>query len=146
MAKKEVPQKDIPSIYEAFETDTDAEVDGQWVRGIREGMNVLVARWGNPRYRKMFSKLIKPVRQQFDRGTLSEEEITKLTTQCMAETILLDWDGPAFVTREGEPLEFSREAAVKLMTDLPDFRDELVALARESETFRIADREESVGN
>lgn len=146
MAKKAAAPKDIPSIYEAFETDTDAEVDGQWVRGIREGMNVLVARWGNTRYRKMFQRLIKPVRQQFDRGTLSDEEITKLTTQCMAETILLDWDGPAFVTREGEPLEFSREAAVQLMTDLPDFRDELVALARETETFRIAAREESAGN
>ena len=137
---------EAPSIYATFETDRDAEVGGQWVRGIREGMDVRVARWGNERYRKMFNRLIKPVRQQFDRGLLSEDSITEITTQCMAEAILLDWEGSAFVGRDGEPLKYSRDAALKLLTDLPDFRDEVIALSRESETFRLMDREESAGN
>jgi len=137
---------DKASIYDAYETDKTAEDEGQWVRGLREGMNVKVARFGNERYRATFQRRIRPYRQQFDRGSLSEEKTSEIMVESIADAILLDWDGPGFVDREGNALPYSRDAAVTLLTDLPDFRDDIIALSREAETFRLEYREESAGN
>ena len=94
----------------------------------------------------MFQRLIKPVRQQFDRGTLSDEQLTDITTQCMASTILLDWDGPGFRNRDGTELKYTTAVCLDLLSSLPDFRDEVVTLSRESETYRLEQREGSAGN
>jgi hypothetical protein len=135
-----------PGIYEAFETDTDAEKDGQWVTGIREGMDVLVARFGNERYRKSFQRRIKPYRQQFDRDALPEEKLIEITVEAMADGILLNWRGDGFVDRSGEAMSYTREAAVTLLNDLPEFRDEVLGISREFETFRKHVDEEAAKN
>ena len=133
-------------IYAAYETDKAAETEGQWVTGLRQGMDVKVARFGNEKYRKSFQRRIKPFRQQFDRDAMDEGKLTEIMIAAIADGILIDWNGPGFVDRDGNALEYSRDAAVTLLTDLPDFREDIIALSREAETYRKQDQEESAGN
>jgi len=137
---------------ETYLTDKKAEREGTWVP-IGDGAQVKVARIGTPEYRNRLRQLGKPYERQIRKGNLSPEINEQVTVQALAEVILLDWTGI-----EGEGLErfgvtvaadnsvpYSVENAKILLIEFPDFRDEVVDLASNVETFRAENVEDALG-
>lgn len=123
-------------LYKQFETDTVAEVEGVWV-DLGDGGSVKVARLNNPNHKKALDHLRKPYKNMLRTGRgLPDDVAEKISSQAMAEAILLDWKG--LKGRDGKEVAYSPEKALELLMDpaLKDFRDNVAYLAMEQETFR----------
>jgi hypothetical protein len=125
-----------------FKTNTQKEVDGVWV-DLGQGARIKVARLGNPKYKAYFSKATKPYRHQLRAGTLSDEVAERILAECMAETVLLGWEG--LEDESGNAIEYNTENAVEVLS-IKDFRDVVYAYADEMALFTEGEREEAVKN
>lgn len=83
--------------------------EGAWVESGINGVSFKVLAFSSKKGRKaMQSKAFSA------RAKGEEVDNTKIAIEVLAETLLLDWKG---LTDNGEQLEFSRELAVKFITD-----------------------------
>jgi len=119
--------------FSKFKTNQSLEIEGVWV-DIGEGAKVKVARVGNTAYAKYIERAYKPYRKMQRTGTVPEDLQRRIFIDAIANTILLDWSG--FTDDKDQPIPYSVDAAVKQLTDLKDFRELIVELAAEAETFR----------
>lgn len=119
--------------FSKFATNQTAEVEGAWV-DLGEGAQVRVARLGNDRYTKYLEKAYRPYRKAQRNNTVPESVVRRLFTEALGHTILLDWRG--FTDDAGHEVEYSVEAAIQKLTELKDFRDLIVEIATEANTFR----------
>ncbi|MDP6698088.1 MAG: hypothetical protein QGH25_00440 [Candidatus Latescibacteria bacterium] len=119
-------------IGKRYGTDETAELEGTWV-DMGEGLKIKIARLNNPNYVKVHNRLMQPYRGQTMRGTMSPEVTLRITCESLAETILLDWDGMEY---NGKKLPHSTANALKVLTEFKDFREDVIFLAAEKETFR----------
>lgn len=122
-----------------FATDLELEESGVWV-DIGEGARLRVARVGNPRYRKRLRELLAPHKRLVRIDKLPEDLSDELVIKAFAETILLDWEG--LEDDNGEPIEYSVEHAIELLTGLRDFRMMVAEIANEQEAFRREEQKE----
>lgn len=125
-----------------YRTDSEAERDGQWIEWA-ESTQLKIARLGNQAYQNRFQALLKPHRHLRDRGLLPEDVQVEILNKCLAECILVDWKG---VVYEGEELPYSVDNALKLLEEFRDFREDVITVAGEQATFRVAEIEESSKN
>ena len=128
----------------SFEQNSKLAEDGVWV-DMGEGLGLLIARSGNPKYNKIVRSLSKPYKRLISAGTLPDEKYEEMSTIAMAKAILLDWKG--LEDAEGVAIEYSEGAVLKILND-PDYRDfkQLVAdLSEEQETFKNQEVEDTVG-
>ncbi len=128
-------------IDKAF-TDETLEREGAWVE-YREGSRVKLARLGNPRFQRMYEAKMRPYRRLERQNKMDPELTTKLLCDCLAETVLLGWEG---FDHQGKPVPYSTEGAKALLMRSMDFRDEITVLATEEENFKQAMDEESEKN
>lgn len=102
-----------------FKTDKNAEITGVW-HDLIDG-KIKIARFNNPVYQKVLRRLVTPHSQVLNTGSEEAQELlTKLTTEAMAEAILVDWEG---LQDEGVDLPYSKENAFAMMVKYPDFRE-----------------------
>lgn len=116
-------------------TDPTLERDGVWV-AIRYGVEVKVARAGNPRAEAWRARLAPEDRRLLDNPSLfkgREERIIELLTDAIAETMLLDWRGVE--DDDGEPLPYSPAEGKKAMQEYDWLRDDVHEAATTRETF-----------
>lgn len=125
-----------------FGTDKTAEVEGVW-QDIGDGVELLIARIGNPEYQKEFQRISKPHRRAIRRGHLSDSVAEKLLIKAMAKCILLDWKG---LQEDGKDLPYSYDNAVRILTEYRDLRDYVSDIANEIETFKLEEDEEAEKN
>jgi hypothetical protein len=131
-------------IYQHYATDEQAEIDGVWVE-LGEGARIKVARVGNPSYEKVLRQLKKPYRNITRAGgEIPREALDKITIEATAEALLLDWQG--LDDEDGTAIPYSKEAAKRLLGELKDFRETVVRLALEAETFRAEALEAAAKN
>lgn len=131
-------------IFQKMKTDEALEEGGVWVP-IGDGAKVLVARFQNRKHRASLERLRKPHKMMLLSGRDLPEEIQlDITVQSMADGILMGWEG--IEGDDGKPLPYNRVNAMRLLTELRDFRDLVAGLASESETFRKQEVEAVVGN
>lgn len=126
-------------IKKLFGTDKQKEVEGVWSE-VGDGVELKIARIGNPEYQKEFQKISKPHRRAIRSGTLSNDVAEKLLIKAMAKNILVDWRN---LKEDGEDVPYSYENAVRLLTDYRDLRDIVSDIANEIESFRAEDDEEA---
>ena len=124
-------------IRKVYGTNKKDEQEGKW-EDFGEGLSVKIARMGNPNYSKKFREIAKPYQKSIRRGTLGEQKSEELLIQAMADTILLDWKG---LEENGKPVKFTREEAIRVMTEYPDFRDAVSEVAGAIETFKLEEDE-----
>ena len=129
-------------IAKEFGTDESKEIEGVW-EDMGNGCRLLIAREGNPKYKKAFTRMTKPYRQQIRRETLSDEKAEEITIKIMAETILLNWEG---LEEDGNPVEYSKAEAVRMLTKYRDFRNHVSELAGSISLFKQTEDEESEKN
>lgn len=116
-----------------LKVDRDLEADGVWVE-FRDGMEVRVARAGNPEFRKLWRALTRPYQRQLRTGTLSPQKEDELTVRCMARALLRDWRG--LEDESGEPIGYDPAFAERLLMDSPELRNFVSDVATEYQMFR----------
>lgn len=130
---------DLKKLYAVDETK---ETEGTW-QDIGDGISVLVARIGNPKYQKLLNNFLKPHRRAVRRGTIADEILENIITKTMASTILLGWKG---LEEDGQEILYSQTESLRVLTDYKDFRDIVSELANEIEAFRVEEDEEAAKN
>lgn len=136
------------SLYDLFETEKSAEVEGFELQ-VHDGeveVKFMLARAGgaNRQFISRLQALLKPYKKKMEKGTMKDEDSERCLVRALAETVILSWTGVR--DREGEEIEFSVENAVTLLTELPDLRDLIFEEAQNVANFQAIDREEMAGN
>lgn len=133
------------SLYSQFATDRDAERDGVWL-DYGSGGRIKIARagGGNVRYQKRLQAFSKKFRRQIELEILEDEVAEKELADIYASTVVLAFE--EVKDRDGSDLPYSREAARKLLLDLPDLFADIRAQATNLALFRELEREEDAGN
>jgi hypothetical protein len=133
------------STYKKFKTDTKSECDGV-ILDFGEGEQYRIARAGgsNKAYLRAIEKTNRKYRRQIQLGILKEETSAKILRAIFSDTIVLGWEG--VTGPSGEPLEFTRENAIKLFEDLPDLFDNIREAAADAALFRETITETDSGN
>ena len=128
----------MADIRKLYGTDENKEKEGIW-QDMGDGIRIRIARIGNPNYQKLFQRLSKPHRKAIRRGTLKEDVAEALMIECMAETIVLDWEG---IELDGKKLPYSKENAVMILTEFKDLREYINDFANEMEAYMQEQNEE----
>lgn len=134
----------MADIFKEFETDLDAEIEGEAIQLTNE-IVVHVARSQNANHRKALELLTRKHRAQIQNGTIAPEVIEDIANKAASETLLLNWDG---IEVDGKKLPYSKENAYKLLSDpkLKDFREQIFIIAGEAATFRKAEIDDAAKN
>lgn len=129
-------------IKKQFGTNGSKEIEGAWI-DLGEGASLKVARLGNKENRALIQKLTAPHRVALRNGKLGDDVIERITIEAMAATILLDWKG---IELDGKALPYSRENAIKLLTEYKDFREQVSAFAADIALFQDEEEAAAVKN
>lgn len=146
------------NIYEMYETDRKAEVEGFWHTIQAEKKNpatgevltpaiqFLLARAGNsnPEYQRVQEAKLRPHRRAIKNDTFSLDTMQDIQKEIFSLTCILDWKG--VMDRDGKAIVFSKAAAKKLMDELPDLFGELFEAASTASSFRVKELEDDAGN
>jgi hypothetical protein len=128
----------------AIKTDKQKDVEGVWTEP-RPGLELLIARLGNPRYQNELRRLTKPYRGR--RGNLTDEEDRRVLDECTAKAaakcILLGWRG---LCENGVEVEYSVERAEKYIREVDEFRSMVMDEAADLDHFRMEDEESAAKN
>lgn len=117
-------------------TEQAKAVNGAWVDSKAHGFDgvrfKVRGRW-NPDFRALQAKLTAAVpREQKIQTEFGSEippvEADRIVTECLIETVLLDWDGVK-ETDDSPPIPYTKEKAKELLSDplLAPFRDSVLA-------------------
>ena len=118
-------------IYRLVGTDQDLEKKGF---ALEYGdTTFIIARSGgaNEKFQRCIEQKLRPYRSAINSGTMVEETSRKLLAEAYSETIILAWEN--VTDKDGEVIEFSKDNVKKVLLDLPDLFNELIA-----ESGRIA--------
>lgn len=138
------------SLYKQFATNPAFETDGIRIEyGVTEGGKPIafkIARAGgqNKLYGKTLERLSRPYKTQLENGTLDDSVAEKLMLEVFCTAILLGWENVEDAS--GNVMKFSKENAIKLLTDLPDLYDDLRKQSNKVALFRQSELEEDVKN
>ena len=150
------------SAYDFYQTDPQAVKEGVWLDYPTFSIKVTKAGPENKKFKASMSKWIKPYSALLSAGKdLPEKTDRLITAKIYAESVILDWRGERqineegeevldengepvcapFVGRDGQPLEFTFQNVVKVMTDLPDLLRDVVAQSQQQALFTKAETE-----
>lgn len=136
------------SIYTIAKTDADSEENGKWFDDIFEegsGISLKLRRMTSQAYIKVLNRLMQENRKLMVKGKFPKDVDMRLLVESMAEGIIVDWKG-IVVEEGGEEIPYSKDAAIKLMTELPDLKSTVRNLAQSMAAFRAETKEEIAGN
>lgn len=128
----------------AFGQDVEKAENGVWV-DLGEGCRVKVARSGSARSERMLKKLTAPHQRAIQMGSIPDALLERLNAEHTSKAILLDWEG--LQDADGTEIPFSQAKAFEILSnpEYRDFKDQVLYLAREAETFRKQQIDETVG-
>lgn len=148
------------SVLDKFKGDAKREQDGVWVdldreRAVEEDEvekrladpefnGIRVARAGGHN-KKFQAELEKAMREFRGSGAQRIKAVAEVTPEVFARSCVLGWQGPGLVDDRGQPLAFSKEAAVALMS-IPDLYDLCSGVAANRHAFRQQQIEEDEKN
>lgn len=135
----------MTTIYDLYETDVELELEGVWVE-LTKDIKVKVAALGNRKHQEAIEKFTKPYRSQIRSKTISSEVEEDLHVKAICKAVLVDWEG--VTDKEGNKLDYSFENAYKLLSDpsLKRFKSDIIYLAKEAETYKNNELEQSSKN
>lgn len=133
------------SLYEMYETNIDRETSGITL-DFGDAGKIQVARAGatNKAFAQMLEAKTRPHRRQMDTDTMPYGVADRIMREVFAETVVLGWSG--IHGKDGEVIEYSVEACIKLFEDLPDWFTQVREEAAKFSNFRAAGIEADAGN
>lgn len=134
LEKDTVMTDHVTSAYDLFETVGSLEKTGVWIA--IGPMEFLLARAGgeNTEFKKAAQAKFKPFELALANDTMDEKLAQKLVIEVMCTTVLLGWRN--VYDRDKNELPFTKENAIKLLTDLPALFEKLQAEAQRIGNFR----------
>lgn len=135
----------MKSVYSMFKTDKEAEKNGIIVDYGEMG-RFKIARIGgaNSAFARMMKAKIKRYKYQIDTDTLPEEVDAQISTEVFVKCVLLGWEG--VTDEDGNEILYTEENALKMMSDLPDLRKDLSAVAQDYTNFLAHEAETAAKN
>lgn len=132
----------MTGLSKQFKTNPEKEASGVEIE-FAEAQNddgsiptFTISRMGksNKAYSKALEAATRPYRRQVELGTLKNEVAEPLFLGVFADTILKGWKNVQ--DENGKSIEYSKENAVKLMTELPDVYERLQEESKIASNFR----------
>lgn len=135
----------MASIYEMFETDPEHETKGIDI-DYGEGGIFRIKRAGgaNDAFTKVLEVKTRPYRRQIDMSTLDTKVAEKLLIETFVDTVLIGWEGVK--DKKGKQMEYTKENAVKLFSDLPELFTDLREKSMNVANFILGDIEDDLKN
>lgn len=134
----------MSNLYDIFAASEDLTENGKWFE-FGDTIKIKIRRFKSKKSRKVREQLEAPYKRAMRvGGTISEEDNIRITNRQVAEGIIADWQG--VTDRSGNILPYSPAAALKLMEELPEFRDSVVEISLSLESFREEDKTAIEGN
>lgn len=129
--------------FSEFGIDQGKATDGVW-HDIDETTAVKVARLGNKKFQRRAEALRKPYQFQIDNKTIDDGLLEKITTQAIAETIVVDWKG--FEDEDGNAVPYSPEAAFEYLMKYEEFKRHVLNWATNTATYKDKQAEDDEKN
>lgn len=122
--------------------------EGAWVNQIPQlpGVRLKVRGLGNRDYRRFEAKLIREIPREARIDGLDPADADAIEARCLAETVLIDWDG--IEGDDGAPQRLTPEIALGYLQD-PDYlvlRNAVVYAASIVASTKAADETADAGN
>ena len=142
----------MSGLFKQFKTNASKEVEGVEIE-FPEAQNdngtiptFIISRMGkaNKAYSKALEAATRPYRRQVELGTLKNEIAEGLFMGVFVDTVLKGWKNVQ--DENGEEITFSKEAATRLLEELPDVYERLQEEAKLAANFRDSGLEAEVKN
>jgi hypothetical protein len=137
---------------ERYSTDRKLEEEGVWV-DYGDGLKVQVRRLNSKHSRETRRKLEKPYTAQFRNRDMPESLQEELLNKQVSQSVVVNWEGvedpSAPEPKEGEQpkmLPYSQENVLRMVTEFPDFRDDILTASMSQATFQKEQRKEAEKN
>jgi hypothetical protein len=121
-------------LHKLYSVDEKAANEGKWLV-TKEGLDVKVAKLGNPAFVAEVARLQKPHVVRLRSNMDNTELLNEITIKAMAKTILLDWKAES----DGEPVPYTPELGYQYMVMFPDFREDVSDLSVSRNNFKPED-------
>lgn len=134
------------SLYNTFKTDQNLESGKGVDLDYGDGVVITIHRAGgsNKKYSTLAAQKLKPYARKINNGTADADVIERVMAEIYAEAVIVGWKG--VTDSEGKAMKFTKENAVKLLTDLPDLFADIQAQADKISNFRAEQTEEVAKN
>ena len=123
-----------------YKTNSIAETEGIWFN-VGDDVRFRIKRFGGMNSQKVkavSAKYFKPYSKLIQKGALPEEKEREIMVKTFVESSVVDWEN---VEIDGELVEYSHEACIKLLLGLSDLTDALIEYASTFDSFK-----EDMGN
>lgn len=135
------------NLYALFETDPEQEKNGIGLRFGTAVFNCRRAGGANTAFDKFMEEKTRNMTSRLQLAAMTEEQSGQALMEAYAATVVIGWEG--VTNRAGEPLEYTKENFIQLMTDLPTLWRAIRTEAANHENFLKAQAKqegEAVGN
>jgi hypothetical protein len=138
------------TLYKQYKSDKNVEQQGVRIefgpnsKGAIMAMQVARAGGSNEKYLKAGERILKPHRRQIQTETMNRKLFEAKMMEVFVDGCLLGWEN--IEGEDGNELEFTRENAIKLFTDLPDLYSEVLSNSNNAALFRAEINQADAGN
>lgn len=123
--------------------DSDAKVKGVWRANPRwDGVEWLIASSSTGKVKRALAETMQPFQESGRQP--ADEEIAERVSKLVADHILLDWRGD--ITDGGQPLAYSKEAAVRILIEAEGLREWVMSQADRLDNYRQQALDTTAGN
>ena len=122
------------NLYEMFSSDATLEAQGVWFPVGTARFLVARAGGANEAYAKELAKAFAPFQSILEAGAMPEGDANKLFATVFAETVIKDWEG--VTDKNGQALEYSKEACAQMLVALPSLFQLIRAFADKLSTYQ----------
>ena len=133
----------LSEIKKEYGIDLKLATEGKWFPlSMISGVEIKVAKVGNPHYEKTAKRLYSPFKERLRRNTLATDVMERITNDLIVQSLLKDWRG--MPGEDGQDVPFSQEEAMVLIKDpeLREIRDEILGFAEDFQAFKLVQDEE----
>jgi hypothetical protein len=141
----------MSKFLDRYKTDRKAEEGGQWV-DFGDGLRVCLRRLNSQKSKEVRRKLEKPYANLYRGGREMPDSLQEeLMNKQLAEAIIVDWEGVPELNEKGDPIEdkampCTPENVIRMVSQFPDFREDIVTASLERATFQVEERKDNEGN
>lgn len=122
------------SLDSMFKTDAKKEKEGEWYM-VNDEAGFLLRRFSplNPNYKAAMLRHMKPHARKLQDNTIDTEKELELGVKTFVDICLVDWKG---IEIDGQDTPFSKDAAIKVLTALPDLFRRLEEFASDMANYK----------
>ena len=132
------------NIFTLFSTAAEDAENGKWFK-FGQTIEVKIRRFKSKKSRKVRETLEAPyARAQKGGAKLPDDVQETITNEHIATGIIADWKG--ITDKSGKPLDYTRDNAIALMEQLPEFRDTVAQISLDLNNYVEEEQKEVAGN